>query len=937
MGPISLSGIGALVVAIVFSSVGGAQGVPAACGVPPISAATAQANIFNDQQEEWLGEAMADVIEREYKPARDEAQSAYLQAIVDRLAKQLPPTQIRFRVLVVDSSEVNGFSLAGGHIYITRKLAALARNDDELATVLGHEMGHIASHQFAFETTRDMKRLLGITSVGDRSDIYVKFQKLMDAAFTDKHPSRGGDSDSGQDEADKVGVYVSAAAGYRPAAYGEFWDRVFFTQGKTGSRVTDFFGITKPDQKRLRGILKLIAALPAGCGAATPVVSASFKAWHDSVVANQVAAIVAHMASVSEVKLTPPIRMDLDRVRFSPDGKTILAQDRASVFAIAREPYGIRFRFDAENAMPAQFSPDSQKIVFGTPGLHSEEWSVTEKKMLTAHEPLARHECLQSQMSPDGRTVVCMSLDDELWEMRLSLLDSSSGDTLWEKKDFFKPTFYFALLTTYSHDEESTAEWLQSSFSADGNFLLIGPADAKIAFDLRTRTPIKIGGDLKNKVTGAYAFIGNNLVVGVNNMNPKDSGIFSFPEGKMTQKVNLPVNSMQAVSGDDGTPFVLVDQMKEPGTGLADVRSEKFILKSQGRALDSWNGYLATEEGDGSVMLAKLKEGAVTDKRRVALPLSPLGSLRASAISPSGKYIALSTPNHGGVWNLVTGRREFLIPGFTGVSWKTDDSLYVEFPKIGTNERKISELSVSKRSANNFTYTVDDKTHLNYRLLTEWKDMGKRGWQFALHNPADNSVLWGKTFTDGSPRYTRSFGSGDLLFTSQLKLGSVKARVKASPALAAEAAGVKIRDNGRLLEVVDATTGKTSAEMVLELPPNYDGTDGLNSAGDLLYMTASDNRTVVYSLATGKQLRQIFGTVIAIDPESQKVCTVNRRDEAVVYDAAGRELAHFHIGTPLRFANFQAKGAQLMLLTADQTVRIVDVAKGDAGTAVAEK
>jgi len=934
MGPWGLVRLGAFVAVFDCVSAIVAQSLPPACGLPPISAASAQANIFNDQQEEWLGEAMADLIEREYKPARDVAQSAYLQAIVDKLAKQLPPTQIRFRVLVVDSSEVNGFSLAGGHIYITRKLAALARNDDELATVLGHEMGHIASHQFAFETTRDMKRLLGVTSVGDRSDIYMKFQKLMDAALTDKHPSKNGDSDSGQDEADKVGVYVSAAAGYRPAAYGEFWDRVFFTQGKTGSRVTDFFGITKPDQKRLRGILKLIAALPAGCGSATPVVSAGFKVWHDSVLANQAAVVVP---AVAQVKLTPPIRMDLDRLRFSPDGKTILAQDGASVFAIAREPYAIRFRFDAENAMPAQFSPDSQKIVFGTPGLHSEEWSVAEKKMLAAHEPLARHTCLQSQVSPDGRTVICVSLDADAWEMNLALLDSTSGDVVWEKKPFFTPTFYIALLMTYSHDEELTAEWLQSSFSADGNFLLIGPADAKIALDLRTRTPVKIGGDLKNKVTGAYAFIGNNMVAGVNGTNPKDSGIFSFPEGKMTQKINLPLPSMQSISGDDGTPFVLVDQLKEPGTGLADVHTEKFILRSRGAALDSWNGYLTAEDNDGSVMLAKLKDGSVTEKQRVALPLSPLGRLRVSAISPSGKYIALSTRNHGGVWDLTTGREQFLLPGFTGATWKTDDALYVELPKVGDKERAVSEISLSKRAANNLSYKMDDKLHLSYRLLSEWKDMGKSGFQFLLHNPADNAVVWGKTFPDGTPRYTRSVGGGNLLFTSQLKLGSVKTRVKANPTLATEAAGVKVKDNGRLLEVVETTTGKSLAEMVFELPLNYDGTEGLNSAGDLLYMTASDNRTVVYSLSTGKQLRQIFGTVIAIDYDSQRVCTVNRRDEAVVYDVYGKELAHFHVGSPLRYANFEGKGAQLMLLTADQTVRRVDVAKGDAGTAVAEK
>ena len=100
-------------------------------------------------------------------------------------------------------------------------------------------------------------------------------------------------------------------------------------------------------------------------------------------------------------------------------------------------------------------------------------------------------------------------------------------------------------------------------------------------------------------------------------------------------------------------------------------------------------------------------------------------------------------------------------------------------------------------------------------------------------------------------------------------------------------------------------------------------------------MTSSDNRTVVYSLTTGKQLRQIFGRVVAIDPKSQRVCTVNRRDEAVVYDSDGRDLAHFRSGNTLRHASFREHGTQLILLTADQTVRTVGVANGEGTTAVA--
>ena len=56
----------------------------------------------------------------------------------------------------------------------------------------------------------------------------------------------------------------------------------------------------------------------------------------------------------------------------------------------------------------------------------------------------------------------------------------------------------------WTDESEATGELVPSSFSADGNYLLIGPADRKIALDLRTRTQAKIGGPLVSKVTGAY-------------------------------------------------------------------------------------------------------------------------------------------------------------------------------------------------------------------------------------------------------------------------------------------------------------------------------------------------------------------------------------------------------------------------------------------------
>ncbi len=68
---------------------------------------------------------------------------------------------------------------------------------------------------------------------------------------------------------------------------------MFFVDGKVGGKLSDFFGTTKPEAKRLRAILKLINALPPGCGSNPAQHSPEFEQWHALVVANQAVAVEA--------------------------------------------------------------------------------------------------------------------------------------------------------------------------------------------------------------------------------------------------------------------------------------------------------------------------------------------------------------------------------------------------------------------------------------------------------------------------------------------------------------------------------------------------------------------------------------------------------------------------------------------------------------------
>src|ERR1700733_4485803 len=103
-------------------------------------------DMFSPQQEVWLGDVQGAGIEQSVTIVPDKTLTAYLQSMSDELARPLPQDHVPFRVKLVDVPTAEAFSIAGGRIYISRKLVAFTRSQDELAGVLAHEMGHIIAH-----------------------------------------------------------------------------------------------------------------------------------------------------------------------------------------------------------------------------------------------------------------------------------------------------------------------------------------------------------------------------------------------------------------------------------------------------------------------------------------------------------------------------------------------------------------------------------------------------------------------------------------------------------------------------------------------------------------------------------------------------------------------------------------------------------------------
>ena len=102
--------------------------------------------------------------------------------------------------------------------------------------------------------------ILGVNAVSDKNDILQKLKRMFDSIDRDTKSLRKAaeiiERQQGirQNEADQMALYASAAAGFSPQSYAELFERSSGTNGSSGGVLTDYFGATTSNLRRLREI-----------------------------------------------------------------------------------------------------------------------------------------------------------------------------------------------------------------------------------------------------------------------------------------------------------------------------------------------------------------------------------------------------------------------------------------------------------------------------------------------------------------------------------------------------------------------------------------------------------------------------------------------------------------------------------------------------------
>ena len=140
--------------------------------------------------------------------------SGYVAVVGGRLAAVSELKQRPFTFTVLNSPIVNAFALPGGYIYVTRGILALFNSESEMASVLGHEIGHVTARHSAKRYNQQLFTGLGVALLGAA----LKSKEVGDALGYGSQLYLKSYSRGNEYESDQLGVRYSTRAGFDPYA-----------------------------------------------------------------------------------------------------------------------------------------------------------------------------------------------------------------------------------------------------------------------------------------------------------------------------------------------------------------------------------------------------------------------------------------------------------------------------------------------------------------------------------------------------------------------------------------------------------------------------------------------------------------------------------------------------------------------------------------------
>ena len=193
-----------------------------ACETAPVTGRS-QLILVNDRQVQALGLQAYEEMKKKQPLSTDRALTQRVQRVGRDIAQISPKPDWDWEFSLFDNDSPNAFALPGGKVGVNTGLFKAARNDDQLATVIGHEVAHAIARHGAERMSQGQLAQLGGAAValGTGNRTYVGAYAAL-AQFGFMLPN----SRTQESEADHIGLLYMAEAGYDPREAVSLWENM---------------------------------------------------------------------------------------------------------------------------------------------------------------------------------------------------------------------------------------------------------------------------------------------------------------------------------------------------------------------------------------------------------------------------------------------------------------------------------------------------------------------------------------------------------------------------------------------------------------------------------------------------------------------------------------------------------------------------------------
>jgi len=227
------------VIVILGSTLSRAQDIP----LPNMG--DASGSVISPEQERRIGESLMRQFRQSLKIVDDPEIQEYIQSLGYRLAGNTDGQLLDFTFFVVEDDAINAFAAPGGFIGVNTGLILATESENELASVLAHEIAHVTQHHLARAVAKAEKLNLPTTAALLAAILLGQANKQLGEAalavttagsaqmtldFTRTH----------EQEADRIGIQTLANAGFDPRGMPAFFERLQKATRYYGGQTLEF-------------------------------------------------------------------------------------------------------------------------------------------------------------------------------------------------------------------------------------------------------------------------------------------------------------------------------------------------------------------------------------------------------------------------------------------------------------------------------------------------------------------------------------------------------------------------------------------------------------------------------------------------------------------------------------------------------------------------